>query len=192
MDRQRGVSVIGRVMRRAVSCLAAVLVWSAASPAGAQEGSGSFEELLRTGKLRLGDSVYVTDDTGERIEGEVNNFSPTSLELRDGGDRWSLPIASIRRIERQDSVVNEILIGLGVAYATWAGACHLEVRAHGGDTCYVTLYTFVPGLATGAYYGWKLDASRHATIYAAPGSARLTVAPLVSKGRWGMQTSVTW
>ena len=44
----------------------------------AQDEARSLDELLRSGSLRLGDGVYVTDATGDRRKGTITDLSIAS------------------------------------------------------------------------------------------------------------------
>ena len=96
--------------------------------AEAQDAGASLVELLQSGELRPGDGVYVTDGAGQRIKGRISDVSSTGLVLIGGQDRWTLASSDVRQIEREDSVANGILIGVGVGAGLGVWSC--------GDGCY--------------------------------------------------------
>lgn len=175
----------------AVTVLAACMPMAAPVAVEAQEASTSLEELLRTRELRIGDGIYVTDAAGQRIKGNVGNLSATALELRTRNGSTTLKAGGIRRIERQDSLENgiglAILAGFGGAYAS----CYLEHLAS-DDYCYATAYSFLPAMAASIFLGAMLDASRHRTIYEAPGPTRVTWSPTVSDRHLGLRAAIAW
>ena len=179
-------------MRRTASaCVVMVLAVWMSGAAEAQEVTASLEELVRNRDLRIGDGVYVTDATGQRIKGDVSNLSGTTLEIRAGNRKRTLQADSIQRIERQDSLESGIWLGLGIAFAGLQVSCRLEARVV-GDFCYGTAYSFLPVMAGSAFLGAMIDASRHRTVYQASGSRRLTWAPTVSRRHLGLRASVEW
>ena len=151
--------------------------------APAQDVAESLDELLRSGALRPGDDVYVTDAAGQRIQGRISDVSSSILAITAGRKIWTLADGDIRRIELQDRVDTSIWLGIGIA-AAGAGVLWAVERANGG--------IFLSALGAGAGLGWFLDASTHKTIYRKSGAARLSVSPVVSTERVGAQMSVGW
>ena len=157
----------------------------------AQDETASLEELLRGGALQRGDDIYVTGASGRVVRGNVVDASATALSLTDGRETWTLGRSEISRIERHDSVAPGICLGFGVAFAAWMyGWCRIEARD--ADTCYLAFRYLAPTLAVGGLVGWSVDRRMRKTLYEAPGSARLTMAPLLSGDRAGAMASVTW
>ena len=159
--------------------------------ASAQDMANSLEELMRSGGLRPGSGVYVTDARGRRLKGDIRGLSTTALEIAHRGATHTFTGAEVIRIERQDSWANGIGYGVLLGAATFYGWC----SAAGAREC--GLYLLHPGfggifMLAGGVAGGVVDANRHATIYRASGSARASVKPIVSKGRFGAQLSVGW
>ena len=152
--------------------------------AEAQDAGASLVELLQSGELRPGDGVYVTDGAGQRIKGRISDVSSTGLVLIGGQDRWTLASSDVRQIEREDSVANGILIGVGVGAGLGVWSC--------GDGCYQGAKQVLLYSALGLGIGWGIDAVMRKTLYRAPASARLTVSPVLSTERAGAQMSLRW
>jgi hypothetical protein len=70
----------------------------------------------------IGDSVFLTDDSGRKVSGRVTELSPTAIVL-DGSRQFEQ--ASVRRIEVNDSIWNVAIpyaVAAGVAMPLWVGA----------------------------------------------------------------------
>ena len=154
------------------------------------QGSSELDELLRASGVRRGDDVYITDADGRLLRGSLVNASATILSVSDGEGTRTLAKSEIRRIERHDSVAPGVCMGLGIAFGAWAGLCRVEGRH--SDTCYRAFQYLLPTLAVGGLVGWSVDRGIRKTLYETPGSAKLTVSPLVSRDRAGAMASVTW
>ena len=89
----------------------------------------------------------------------------------------------MRKIERQDSVANGILIGAGIAAGLGAWC---------GDDCGLGVAHPLVLPALGLGIGWFIDAVMRKTLYRAPESVRITVSPVLSTERAGAQMSVRW
>ena len=96
-------------MRRTIGVFITEL--SLAATARAQPQATSFAELQ--GRLKIGDTVNVTDDAGKTIKGNVEQVSDTMLVLRSGGHDLPLPVLKVQRISRPvHTLRNGALIGL--------------------------------------------------------------------------------
>ncbi len=158
---------------------------------GAQEEPRSLDGLLRSGTLRPGDGVYVTDARGDRRKGIIRDLSTTAVEVTHRGRTWRVAGDAVRRIERQDSLADGFGYGFLIGWASLYGAC----KASGARDC--ELYAVfpqvvVPFMLIGGAVGTLVDASTHQTVYRAHASRRPAVAPILSKGRYGARVSVGW
>ncbi len=156
----------------------------------AQDKAVSLDELLHAGSLQPGEGVYVTDAAGRRLKGTLGDVSSARLVVTHGSQAWTVAVADVRRIERQDPLAN----GIGYGIATVAGSISAVCLAGGsrpGECAYVLLYTS-PVVALGGAVGALVDALRHKTVYRAAGSMQASVSPIVSHGSLGAQVSVAW
>lgn len=156
----------------------------------AQDVAVSLDELLRSGSLRSGEGVYVTDATGRRLKGTLSDVSSTGLVVTDRGQSWTVAAADVRRIALQDSLRNGIAYGMVAVAGPIAAVCGAG-GSHPGECAYVLLYAF-PVVAIGGAVGAVVDAFRHKTVYRAAGSVQTSVSPIVSQGSLGTQVSISW
>ena len=158
-------------------------------PAIAQDTS--FSELRDSGEIQKGQTIYVTDGTGERVKGAVQDLSRTSLTVITGRNQSrTFQPSNVARIQRSDSVANGLLIGLagGVAGAFIArnSICDLP-----DSECEVIVNAVVglPIVIGGGVIGAVTDMLIKKTIFTGSSwsrSARIGVSPLVSRSRRGV------
>lgn len=177
-------------MRPAV--IAYAVLWTAligAAPAAAQEVADSLDALRAAGVVRSGDTVYVTDTSGQTIKGRLADLTASGIAVDTGllGDRRRLvPAAAIERIQRADSLANGALIGVGAGIAaaaiTPAAMCDLP-----DSECSIRVFAFVGvPLAVAAVVGSILvDRAIKPTVFrrAGGGTVRLRLVPRVSPFR---------
>lgn len=103
-----------------------------AGTASAQPAVTSFEAL--TGRLQIGQLVWVTDPTGREARGRLEQLSSDGLVLRGDGAK-SFAAADVRRLRTRDhdSVKNGALIGLGIGAAAGTAWCLGAVADDSGD-----------------------------------------------------------
>ena len=167
----------------------AIVAWPVL--AEAQETSTSLESLIRARELRRGVGIYLTDETGQRIKGKIRALSDTTLTVETrNGDR-SFTTSAIHRVELQDPIDTGIWLGAGLALAGSYVSCYAESRA-ANDFCYGTAYAFLPALGVSALVGAMVDARTHKTVYEAPSTRRVTLAPAVSRTGLGLRASIKW
>lgn len=171
----------------AVFCLCAV------PPARAQtRAATSFEQLQVL--VQPGDTVSVTDSTGTRASGTVRSLSRSLLEVDFGGMPRRFAESDVATIQqrRGDSLKNGALWGLGVG----AGFAATALALLSGGDCYDTANCFGFAAAAigvyggiGAGIGTGVDAmiKGQQVVYQAPVSARLQIAPLVTRRSKGVQ-----
>ena len=175
------------------SLLLLLLAMAGIAPATEAQEAGSPEELLRAGELRTGDGIYVTDGDGRRLKGTFVDLSPAGLTIEAGDMTWTVPARDTRKIERQDSLLNGVLIGATVGAAL---TCRLHPGC-GSHPVSVTMHTLVGHgavhlLLVGAAIGALADGLWHRTLYEASATARVSVSPLVSRERAGAGLTVRW
>lgn len=169
-----------------------------AAAASAQEPVASFDAL--TGRLQVGQVVWVTDRTGREARGRLERLSSDELVLKADGSE-TFVAADVRRVRARarDSLKNGTLIGLGIGAGMGTAWCIGAVADDSGDLdarveC-AEGFTVFPGL--GALIGLAVDAvipGKMRVVYQAPPSqegswARLVMAPLVSSRVKGLAVS---
>lgn len=167
---RRTCAVLGEIL--------SLLVWFPVV-ASAQPAAGSFQELQV--RIKIGDIVYVIDESGRETRGKVDMVSDDSLWLNVDGFRRDFVQDTVTRIDRRqrDSVRNGLLIGVGggALLGFFAG------RAADSPTCprpgiecgQGPLLGTIGGAALGGIGGWVIDAlTRHReVIYQAPPHPRI-------------------
>ena len=177
---------------RHTTLLLVLALAGAVPPIEAQE-TGPLQDLSRTGELRAGDRIYVTDADGKRRRGRLLDLTPTALTIATRDEDWTLPGSEVERIERRDSLLNGALIGAGVGLV-------LNCMPHPGcwgNPVAVGLHVAIDHgypyfILAGAAVGALVDAGRLTTLYRASGTARVSVAPLVSPEGAGAGLTVKW
>ena len=107
-----------RSLNRRLWTLLALLVIVAPRPAPAQTVAGSFEELRQI--LKKGQTVVVTDASGQQTRGKVGDLSPSSLTVLVP-DARTFGESAIAEVRRPNSWKKGALIGAGVGagFAIW-------------------------------------------------------------------------
>ena len=167
----------------------------AATRVDAQEVATSFERLRSL--LKPGDTIQVTDANGRKTTGKVLQLTASSLEIQIGKQRVPKPGLAERdvreiKLERHDSLLNGMLIGLAVGAGP--GIFFIAGRSGGSDPIQDASTAIglvvVPG-ALGAGIGALIDALifKRPTVYRAtsPKSSGVQVSPLASKSATGVQ-----
>jgi hypothetical protein len=106
--------------RRILAAGAALLLIPAL--AGAQEPVKSFDQLNT--RLKVGDTIWVTDAQGREVQGKIHSLSSDALTLgAEGSNTFAAREVSAIRERRPDSLKNGALIGLGVGAGLALVAC---------------------------------------------------------------------
>ena len=161
----------------------------------AQNVATSLDEILQSGALGLGDGVYVTDTTGRRIKADVTDLSSAGLKISGRRMTWTLDESEISKIERQDSLQNGIWIGIGVGVGALVAVCNSRggwLKVSDDECPYIVGYYGIPGLVAMAVAGAIVDSRFTKTLYQAPGSATLTLSPMLSTEHVGAAASISW
>ena len=64
--------------------------------------------------LKTGDSVFVTDLTGDRVRAKIDELTPSTLTVVDGGRRRALGERDVRLIEGGHHLRKKVFIGIGL------------------------------------------------------------------------------
>ena len=174
------------------SCLRAVTVTALAClPLAAEAQTTTGTEFGRLGdKLKVGDSIVVTTDTGGEVRGRFLSVSPTGIVLHVNEVQQQLPPSQVSRIQvRRNGVLLGALIGagagvpFGLALKSWA---HNE----GGSEAAALAVPIAAGLGAGI----AIDAFlvRPRTVFDRVSSARVTLIPLVSPQRAAVRVALTF
>jgi len=167
--------------------------------AGAQEPVKSFDQLNT--RLKVGDTIYVTDAQGREIKGKIRDLGPSALTL-DSGTAAIVQADAVRLIvERKPRPIGRgALWGLGIgAAAGLALGVAVVAGCDGDDDCAGAILVLGGlfggwGAGTGAVIG-ALIPGKTLVLYRAPGtagasSARLSLAPVITPARKGVAVSV--
>ena len=167
--------------------------------AGAQEPVKSFDQLNT--RLKVGDTIYVTDAQGRETKGKIRDLGPSALTL-DSGTAAIVQADAVRLIvERKPRPIGRgALWGLGIgAAAGLALGVAVVADCHEGDDCAGAILFgagFFGGIGagTGVVIG-ALIPGKTLAVYRAPGttgasSARFSLAPLITPARKGVAVSV--
>ena len=164
-----------------------LLILSAApSAARAQPAASSFEELRPM--LRNGQTIVVTDTTGQRITGKVRDVStsPPSLVIAVPAPR-TFRAESIAEIRTTDRVINGALIGAGVGtgLAVWDYLIDPSEPGNGA------IFAVAIGLGTAIGAGIDALIDRQRVLYrSGTQKGSLTIAPIAGRARRGIQVAV--
>jgi hypothetical protein len=168
----------------------AVSIFLAPGGATAQPVASSFEELRRV--LMKGQTVVVTEPSGQRTTGRVADLSPFSLVVVVPQDPpRTFAEGTVTEIRRPDTLGNGALTGLAVG----AGASIplISAMCADGPDCGPWLHTAAVSAGIGAAIGAGIDAllKGGGVLYRWPRrTSRLTLSPLVGTDRPGVLVSV--
>ena len=139
------------------ACFGLLLTLPAAS--NAQELAGSFEQLRVL--VKAGDTVRVTDGSGEEVRGAITGLSSSSLALTSGGTRRTFlenDVAAVYQ-RRNDSLANGAKWGfiVGASLGVLGGIAIAREYESGGGGAFIPLLGVVYG-SIGAGAGAGIDA----------------------------------
>jgi hypothetical protein len=155
------------------------------SPAPAQSVANTFEELGQV--LKKGQTIVVTDASGQRTKGKVSDLSPSSLVIVIP-DARTFAEGSVAEIRRTDSVRNGALIGagVGVGLSIWDYAID---PSEPGNAAYTAVFVTL-GTAIGAGIDALVNKGGKVVYRSRPQPRSLTISPLARKGRQGVLLSL--
>ena len=177
--------------RRATQ-MAALLALIAVS-AEAQELAGSFEQLRVL--VKPGDTLTITDGTGQRMRGKLTQLSSSSLVLDVAGALRQFQESDVNTIEKRgsDSLRNGALIGMAVGGGIAGIGIAASANSSDADASLFVFGTLVYA-GVGAAIGMGIDAliEGRRVIYAGSHATRTTlnISPIVHGGRRGVLMSV--
>lgn len=149
-------------------CMLMVIGW--VSSVSAQTIPRSLTELATSGLVKSGDSVYVTDLTGQRNKGRLESISAQSVTLLMNGEKRQFAGGDVREIQRRDSVENGLWIGIAAGVAVAALAPRLVCDLPDPECAPIAVGVIgLPAISVGAIVGALVDAGIRASVYRAPG-----------------------
>jgi hypothetical protein len=183
----------------AVSLAFVAAILTVAPGASAQEPVRDFSQLNT--RLKPGDTVWVTDAQGREIKGKITELCDASMTLdRDG--TTTLQSDDVRLVQKgSKSVGKAALWGLvvgGVAGAVLgavdSSGCSSDCISNGAEAVIVAGIGAGIGAGVGALVRAVLPAGRKDVYRApgAPGSARLSIAPVVTPRAKGVAVSLVF
>ena len=157
-------SILSRTIKAAVVLAVILLPLSA----GAQPVAQRFDELRA--RLKLGDTVWLTDQTKRETEGRIVDLTQSALVLTTDQGRREVPAQDILRLRQRhrDSLVNGAVIG-GLAAMVpliWWFSGATESGETAGDN--VGFIVLMMGAGVGAGAGIDALIKGRKTIYLAP------------------------
>jgi hypothetical protein len=182
---------------RIVTCLVLAILLLAPAAARAQDAlvARSFDQLRLA--ARLGDTITVTEASGETLTGKLAALSPSELTLLVGKSERDLAEADVRAITRNSHA--NLARGARWGFAIGGGLGLLAGLSLSGEcrSCDSLIPAFTITYASfGAGFGVGVAAitSTHSVIYSAPGAARrrVGVSPIVAPDRRGAALSLSF
>jgi hypothetical protein len=184
--------------------LAAGLIVLLPIVAAAQEPVKSFDQLNT--RLKIGDTVYVTDAQGREVKSKIQTLAPDAITLKgDGPMTFSARDVSLIRKREFEPLRNGALIGLGVGGGFGVAVCvsimvyddatlgwcalALGVYAGVGTTIGVIIDALIPGNKLVAYRAPGTPGTP-----GTPGSSqpRLSIAPVITTRTKGVAVSYSF
>jgi hypothetical protein len=189
-------TLLGR--RRLVIKGILLFVLAAASVALGQESTPTFNELRH--RVTVGDMVRVTDEKGNRVQGQVADLSSSSLVLNSNRVRLVMSENAVREVEikRRDSLWTGLLIGGGIGAAAGLIVARAECGGSDPECSAIAGPVFtLPGIGIGAVVGALIDRSvvRFQTVFRAPrasGRIAIRLIPMASHDQKGLCMSVSF
>ena len=168
--------------------VAIVLTGSAVTAQGTQSPvDNDFARLAD--KLKVGDPIVVTMDTGMQIKGRFRNVSAGGLALHVDHVEQQLPVAQVSRVQvRRNGVLLGALIGAGVgvpfglALKSWA-------NNEGGNEAWALAFPPLVGLGTGIAIDAVLVVPRTVFDRLSP---RATLVPIVTPHTAGVRVAIAF
>ena len=172
--------------RRARTFVVVLILSLAPGAARAQTAATSFEELRRM--LKNGQTIVVTDTSGQRTTGKVRDVStsPPSLVIAVPGPR-TFHADSVAEIRTTDRLLNGALIGAGVGTGLAVWDYLIDPSEPGNGAIFAVAIGL--GTAIGAGIDALIDGRR--VVYRPGGQKRsLAIAPIAARDRRGVQVAV--
>jgi hypothetical protein len=174
---------------RVVLMLAAIVLTGSAVAAQGTQATVDSDFARLADKLKVGDPIVVTTDTGMQIKGRFFNVSAGALALHVDHMEQQLPAAQVSRVQlRRNGVLLGALIGAGVgvpfglALKSWA-------YNEGGNEAWALAFPVLVGLGTGIAIDAFLVVPR--TVFDRR-SPRATFVPIVTPHTAGVRVAIAF
>jgi hypothetical protein len=173
--------------------LVAVLVVLLPALAGAQEPVKSFDQLNT--RLKVGDTVWVTDAQGRETKAQIRELGPSALTLK-GDSVGTLQSDAVRLVKQRKGkpVLRFTLYGVGIGAAAGAAISQVGCSDCGEALAGGLVWGSLIGAGAGAAIG-AMRSGKEVVVYRAPGapgsagSARLSVTPMIARRTKGVAVS---
>ena len=174
-----------------VLAVTALSLLSAVASAQTPDARSAAAMTALQAQVPVGGLVYVTDTTGATIKGTLVAMIGDALQVQGKAGVQRIAVADVRRIQwaQPDSAWTGVLIG--GAIGAIPGLYYLAVDPNECTGMCPEEYALI---AIGAAVGGVIDRAmtRRVTVYSAPAasSTRVTLAPLILRGRTGVQVAL--
>jgi len=178
------------------SCVFLFLIAGAGSASAQVDSFADLRQVVKKGQV-----VFVEDEKGERVEGNITELSDSSLQLMTtgvGGREVTIAANQVTRVSKADSRVNGFLIGAvaGVIPGLYFGYLVNTYCNNESADCRVAypLFGGLLGLAGGGI-GYAIDGAidGQQLVYTRRGpasDAAVHVAPMVGRQAGGVRLSI--
>jgi hypothetical protein len=147
----------------------------------------SFDEMAL--RVNVGATVIVADTSGRRFSGRLTALSSETLSMLTGGRAVTFRESQVREVQQRlrDSKRDGAAIGFLAGWLVPAAIC--ASRSDSSETSACVLDTLLLGGLPGMAIGAAVDAAhaKTVTVFRSADSARLAMAPIVSRRRLGVQ-----
>ena len=170
--------------------LTALLIVVLPALAAAQVPVTSFDQLNT--RLKVVDTVWVTDAQGREVKGKITDLRDASITLNSDG-QTTLQAESVRLVQQKRRGISMLLgclIGFGAGVA---GGFAFSAAAETGDEAMGGYFFPLIGAGVGTLIGAFMPRTRN--LYRAPGasgSARLSLAPVITPRTKGVALSYSF
>ena len=173
-----------------------VLLAATVLPLHAQAPATTFEELRTSLKLKEGESIEITETSGQKYKARLGAISAGSMVVTRKGDRRELVESQVLQIrqKRPEKWWNGMLIGIGSGLAVAAVGIGIACDSPDPECQAIVGLAFIPTFAgAGAGIGAAIDRaiSKHDTVFTRSGLSlrRMQVAPILGKNTAAVRVS---
>ena len=163
-------------------------------PSAPVERSSAYGQL----ELRTGQHAWITDASGNEVEGAIGAIDDDRVEIVTGSGRVSFPRADITRLAIPDSLANGVRWGAIVGGSTAAGFTVFLVSVFCDDDC----DDAAPAILAGAGYGAGVGAltgalvdslwERQRVVASNVPARHVRIVPLLARDAQGARVHVAW